>query len=151
MQDQGIEARKAAFECLSALLDSYPNVLGLEDVLKHVGNGLKDDYDVKLLAIQICCKLASSPLTNSSLLPHIDNTLTAALESVLFPAPKKGEEEEASHREDEKKKAMRIVVLLKRIPGIFSVDTTVNFAKLVNSRLDNVLMKEADEALSSNK
>jgi len=53
------------------------------------------------------------------------------------------------------KKAMRIIVLLKNIPGVFSAESATAFVKLVNTRLNApkfvTMMKETDEALSSSK
>jgi len=153
-QDHGIEARKATYECLSALLDAYPDALKVEDVLAHVGKGMVDEYDVNLLAIQICCKIASSPLSSIALPPFVDSSLSASIDAIMFPQGnlKKKTPDELEHMEEAKRKVMRLVVLLKNIPGMSAA--APNFTKFVNTRIItapalSAMMKEAEEAETS--
>jgi len=154
-QDHGKDARKAAYECLSTLLDAYPDVLKLEDVVKHVGTGITDEYDVNLLAIQIGCKLASSSLSANALLPFVDSTLKAPIDSTVFPkSTNKKKEDEEEHKEDAKKKVMRLIALLKNVPGIAAA--APEFIKFVNTRILSTptlsaLLKDAEESLKSSK
>ncbi|POI27039.1 hypothetical protein CIB84_009210, partial [Bambusicola thoracicus] len=45
--DDGLDIRKAAFECMYTLLDSCLDRLDIFEFLNHVEDGLKDHYDIK--------------------------------------------------------------------------------------------------------
>ena len=47
--DDGLELRKAAFECMDTLLDGCPDRLELAQFLVHLIDGLKDDHAIKVL------------------------------------------------------------------------------------------------------
>ncbi|KAF3859706.1 hypothetical protein F7725_022105, partial [Dissostichus mawsoni] len=47
--DDGLDLRKAAFECMYTLLDSCLDRLDIFTFLNHVEDGLKDHYDIKML------------------------------------------------------------------------------------------------------
>lgn len=62
--DDGLELRKAAFECLDILLTHLPHVLQQQpDFLAALESGLKDHNDVKAPAHLMLVKLAASPGT----------------------------------------------------------------------------------------
>ncbi len=46
--DDGLDIRKAAFECMYTLLDSCLDRLDIFEFLNHVEDGLKDHYDIKV-------------------------------------------------------------------------------------------------------
>ena len=46
--DDGLDVRKAAFECMYTLLDTSFNKLDIFKFLEYVENGLKDSYDIKV-------------------------------------------------------------------------------------------------------
>jgi cullin-associated NEDD8-dissociated protein 1 len=73
--DDGIETRKAAFECLYTLLETCQDCLDVFELITNALNdGLKDEHDVKLLAHLILSRLAScSPLV---LLQSMHHTLS---------------------------------------------------------------------------
>ncbi|OXB52868.1 hypothetical protein ASZ78_002946, partial [Callipepla squamata] len=48
--DDGLDIRKAAFECMYTLLDSCLDRLDIFEFLNHVEDGLKDHYDIKVKA-----------------------------------------------------------------------------------------------------
>lgn len=56
--DDGLDLRKAAFECMYTLLDSCLDRLDVFDFLQHVENGLKDHYDIKMLTYLMTARLA---------------------------------------------------------------------------------------------
>lgn len=74
--DDGLDLRKAAFECMYTLLDSCLDRLDVFEFLNHVENGLKDHYDIKMLTYLMVARLAQ-------LCP------TAVLQSMLFHKKKK--------------------------------------------------------------
>jgi len=155
-QDRGIEARKAAYECLSALLDAYPDVLSTESVVERLGEGLRDEYDVILLTIQICCKLASSTLSNTAILPFIDkDAFVSALKDVVMPKTTgKKSEDEIERKEDAKKKIMRALALFKNIPGV-STGAPKFMSFLTTTVMSppglSAMLREAEESLNAPK
>ena len=56
--DDGLDVRKAAFECMYTLLDSCLDCLDIFEFLDHVEEGLKDHYDIrvshKLYNVNVC-------------------------------------------------------------------------------------------------
>lgn len=46
--DDGLDVRKAAFECMYTLLDSCLEELDILQFLDHVEEGLKDHYDIRV-------------------------------------------------------------------------------------------------------
>jgi cullin-associated NEDD8-dissociated protein 1 len=58
--DDGLDLRKAAFECMYTLLDSpvlLPH-LDLDDFLDRVDSGLRDHHDIKMLTYLMLSRLA---------------------------------------------------------------------------------------------
>lgn len=56
--DDGLDIRKAAFECMYTLLDSCLDRIDVFRFLNHVENGLKDHYDIKMLTYLMVARLA---------------------------------------------------------------------------------------------
>jgi len=55
--DDGLDLRKAAFECMYTLLDSCLDRLDVFEFLNHVELGLKDHYDIKMLTYLMVARL----------------------------------------------------------------------------------------------
>lgn len=51
--DDGLDIRKAAFECMYTLLDSCLDRLDIFEFLNHVEDGLKDHYDIKVRFVPV--------------------------------------------------------------------------------------------------
>lgn len=49
--DDGLDVRKAAFECMYTLLESCLDRLDIYEYLNHVEDGLKDHYDIRVEAV----------------------------------------------------------------------------------------------------
>lgn len=56
--DDGLDIRKAAFECMYTLLDSCLDRIDVFEFLNHVESGLKDHYDIKMLTYLMLARLA---------------------------------------------------------------------------------------------
>ena len=50
--DDGLDLRKAAFECMYTLLETCLDRLDSFEFLNHVEDGLKDHYDIKVRPIK---------------------------------------------------------------------------------------------------
>lgn len=57
--DDGLELRKAAFECMDLLLDACPKQLDTSEFTQHLLDGLADDADIRLLSHPMLSKLCS--------------------------------------------------------------------------------------------
>ena len=49
--DDGLDLRKAAFECMYTLLETCLDRLDIFEFLNHVEDGLRDHYDIKVLSL----------------------------------------------------------------------------------------------------
>ena len=47
--DDGLELRKAAFECMDTLLVHLADTLDISDFVLHLADGLRDDHDIKVV------------------------------------------------------------------------------------------------------
>lgn len=56
--DDGLDIRKAAFECMYTLLDSCLDRIDIFEFLRHVEDGLNDHYDIKMLTYLMAVRLA---------------------------------------------------------------------------------------------
>ena len=55
--DDGLDLRKAAFECMYTLLDTCVDRIDIFEFLSHVQDGLKDHYDIKVQCDRLCFKI----------------------------------------------------------------------------------------------
>lgn len=116
--DDGLELRKATFECLDILLTALPHVLQSEPAfLTALESGLKDHQDVKAPAHLMLAKLASSPGGAPVVLAQLDKlveplekTLTAKLKSDAV-------KQEVDRHEEMLRSCLRAVDALHRLPG----------------------------------
>ena len=130
VQDHGLEARKVAFDCLSAILLACPDALDLGSILSHLGAGLRDDNDIVIMAINACARLISS-FDSQVFLPVFDKEVTPALEQLLFP-PKsnKNVDPNSDSHFELKRAALRLVALIKAIPSVTT--SAPAFSKMVS-------------------
>lgn len=56
--DDGLDLRKAAFECMYTLLDTCLDKLDIFEFLNYLEGGLKDHYDIKMLTYLMAARLA---------------------------------------------------------------------------------------------
>lgn len=57
--DDCLDIRKAAFQCMDTLLDSYPNNIDVSIFMNHVMIGLNDHFEIKILTCSIIIKLVN--------------------------------------------------------------------------------------------
>ena len=67
--DDGLDLRKAAFECMYTLLDTCVDRLDVFEFLSHVQDGLKDHYDIKVNLKMISRFFVWGPLFPRFLMP----------------------------------------------------------------------------------
>uniref|UniRef100_UPI003AAB08F0 cullin-associated NEDD8-dissociated protein 1 isoform X2 n=1 Tax=Centroberyx gerrardi TaxID=166262 RepID=UPI003AAB08F0 len=112
--DDGLDLRKAAFECMYTLLDSCLDRLDIFIFLNHVEDGLKDHYDIKMLTFLMLARLSS--LCPSAVLQRLDR-LVEPLRATCTTKVKANSVKQEFEKQDElKRSAMRAVVALLTIP-----------------------------------
>jgi cullin-associated NEDD8-dissociated protein 1 len=76
--DEGLENRKAAFECLYTLLDTSIDKLDIPALIKHLVEGLQDIHDIQLLCHLMLVRLAQ----------HAPTALLTGVELLIEPLRK---------------------------------------------------------------
>jgi cullin-associated NEDD8-dissociated protein 1 len=126
--DDGLELRKASFECLGVLLDDgcAAEAEPKDGIAAAVAAGAGDHYDVKMGAHAVCVKLAA--VAPGAALGALD-ALAAALEKTLQVKLKADAvKQESDRHEDMLRSALRAVDALARTPG---ADANARFATLM--------------------
>lgn len=112
--DDGLDIRKAAFECMYTLLDTCLDRLDIFEFLNHVEDGLKDHYDIKMLTFLMLVRL--STLCPSAVLQRLDR-LVEPLRATCTNKVKANSVKQEFEKQDElKRSAMRAVAALLTIP-----------------------------------
>lgn len=123
--DDGLDSRKAAFECMYTLLDTCQNHLDIFEFLTHVENGLKDHYDIKMLTYLMLNRLAV--LCPSAVLQRMDR-LIYPIQDVCSTKPKENAVKQEHEKQDElKRSALRAFDALKSIPNARRHPVVVKF------------------------
>merc|ERR1719334_2659572 len=113
--DDGLDLRKAAFECMYTLLDTCVDRLDIFEFLSHVQDGLKDHYDIKMLTYLMVARV--SQLCPGAVLQKLDK-LVEPLKNTCTTKVKANSVKQEYEKQDElKRSAMRAVAALMNIPG----------------------------------
>ncbi|XP_010912657.1 cullin-associated NEDD8-dissociated protein 1 [Elaeis guineensis] len=129
--DDGLELRKAAFECVDTLLDSCLDQMNPSSfIVPYLISGLTDHYDVKMPCHLILSKLADK--CPSAVLAVLDS-LVDPLDKTINHKPKADAvKQEVDRNEDMIRSALRAIASLSRISG---GDCGLKFKKL----MDNIM------------
>jgi len=113
--DDGLDLRKAAFECMYTLLDTCVDRLDIFEFLSHVQDGLKDHYDIKMLTYLMVARV--SQLCPGAVLQKLDK-LVEPLKLTCTTKVKANSVKQEYEKQDElKRSAMRAVAALMNIAG----------------------------------
>jgi len=113
--DDGLDLRKAAFECMYTLLDTCIDRLDIFEYLNHVIDGLKDHYDIKMLTYLMVARV--SQLCPGAVLQKLDK-LVEPLKLTCTTKVKANSVKQEYEKQDElKRSAMRAVAALMTISG----------------------------------
>nr|XP_023013763.1 cullin-associated NEDD8-dissociated protein 1 [Leptinotarsa decemlineata] len=112
--DDGLDIRKAAYECMYTLLDSCLDKVDIFEFINHVETGLKDHYDIKMLTYLMVARL--SQICPGAVFQMLDK-LVEPLRATLTMKVKANSVKQEYEKQDElKRSAMRAVVALLGIP-----------------------------------
>ncbi|XP_078432582.1 cullin-associated and neddylation dissociated [Wolffia australiana] len=143
--DDGLELRKAAFECVDTLLDSCLDQMNPSSfIAPHLISGLGDHYDVKMPCHLILSKLADK--CPSAVLAVLDS-LSEPLEKTISHRPKQDAvKQEVDRNEDMIRSALRAISSLNRISG---GDCSLKFKTLMQKIMSQSAMAEKYNAVRS--
>ncbi|XP_015114228.1 cullin-associated NEDD8-dissociated protein 1 [Diachasma alloeum] len=129
--DDGLDLRKAAFECMYTLLDSCLDRLDVFEFLQHVENGLKDHYDIKMLTYLMTARLAQ--LCPTAVLQRLDR-LVDPLKMTCTQKVKANSVKQEYEKQDElKRSALRAVAALLTIPDADKNPALTDFVSIIKS------------------
>lgn len=112
--DDGLDIRKAAFECMYTLLDSCLDRIDIFEFLKHVEDGLNDHYDIKMLTYLMLVRLAH--LCPSAVLQHLDQIVEPLRATCTTKVKANSVKQEFEKQDELKRSALRAVAALLQIP-----------------------------------
>uniref|UniRef100_A0A8D3AAQ8 TATA-binding protein interacting (TIP20) domain-containing protein n=1 Tax=Scophthalmus maximus TaxID=52904 RepID=A0A8D3AAQ8_SCOMX len=145
--DDGLDLRKAAFECMYTLLDSCLDRLDIFTFLNHVEDGLKDHYDIKMLTFLMLARLSS--LCPSAVLQRLDR-LVEPLRATCTTKVKANSVKQEFEKQDElKRSAMRAVVALLTIPEAEKSPLMSEFQSQISSNQELAAIFESIQRDSS--
>ncbi|XP_048426960.1 cullin-associated NEDD8-dissociated protein 1 isoform X3 [Pyrus x bretschneideri] len=129
--DDGLELRKAAFECVDTLLDSCLDQVNPSSfIVPHLRSGLDDHYDVKMPCHLILSKLADK--CPSAVLAVLDSLVDPLQKTINFKPKQDAVKQEVDRNEDMIRSALRAIASLHRISG---GDCSLKFKNLMNEIL----------------
>ncbi|XP_050436438.1 cullin-associated NEDD8-dissociated protein 1 [Adelges cooleyi] len=112
--DDGLDIRKAAFECMYTLLDSCLDRLDIFEYLNYLENGLRDHYDIKMLTYLMVSRMAQ--IVPSAVLQRLDKIAEPLKQTCMLKIKANSVKQEFEKMEELKRSAMRAVVNLQTIP-----------------------------------
>ncbi|XP_049773388.1 cullin-associated NEDD8-dissociated protein 1 [Schistocerca cancellata] len=112
--DDGLDIRKAAFECMYTLLDSCLDRLDIFEFLNHVENGLKDHYDIKMLTYLMVARLAQ--LCPTAVLQRLERLIEPLRNTCTMKVKANSVKQEYEKQDELKRSAMRAVSSLLTVP-----------------------------------
>merc|ERR1711981_1549424 len=113
--DDGLDLRKAAFECMYTLLDTCVDRLDIFEFLSHVQDGLKDHYDIKMLTYLMVSRVAQ--LCPGAVLTKLDKLVEPLKLTVTTKVKANSVKQEYEKQDELKRSAMRAVAALMVVPG----------------------------------
>ena len=113
--DDGLDLRKAAFECMYTLLDTCVDRLDIFEFLTHVQDGLKDHYDIKMLTYLMVSRVAQ--LCPSAVLSKLDKLVEPLKVTATTKVKANAVKQEYEKQDELKRSALRAVSALSHIPG----------------------------------
>ncbi|CAL9008989.1 unnamed protein product [Prunus brigantina] len=126
--DDGLELRKAAFECVDTLLDSCLDQVNPSSfIVPYLRSGLDDHYDVKMPCHLILSKLADK--CPSAVLAVLDSLVDPLQKTINFKPKQDAVKQEVDRNEDMIRSALRAIASLHRISG---GDCSLKFKNLMN-------------------
>ncbi|CAH8627271.1 unnamed protein product [Schistosoma bovis] len=140
-EDDGLDLRKCAFECMSTLLETCLDKLVIPNFLESLIDGLRDHTDIKLLSYQILQRISIiRPMEISAKM----EILAVPLKAVLLSKPKDDwVKQEMEKMQELNRSAIGLIVSLRNIDDIDKNRHYVELLRIINAdtNLKNIYMQ----------
>ncbi|XP_055342384.1 cullin-associated NEDD8-dissociated protein 1-like [Paramacrobiotus metropolitanus] len=145
--DDGLDCRKAAYECLYTLLDACLDHLNIFEFIEHVSRGLNDHYDIKTLCFLFVRRLVSAaPNAVTQRLEQFTAEISKVLQIKVKPSAVKQEFEKT---DELKRAALRAVHALTLLPDADKSRSVVDLQNTIKSTPELAAMWEQVKSESS--
>jgi len=125
--DDGLEIRKAAYECMYTLLDSCIDQLELSTFITNLNDGLKDNIDIKMLCHLMLIRLAQyAPVALAEGLAGLVDALRTTVTTKVSEGAVK---QQVERNEEMIRSALRAVAAAAKIPNVEAVTKFDEFVK----------------------
>ncbi|KAK6318703.1 hypothetical protein J4Q44_G00099140 [Coregonus suidteri] len=147
--DDGLDVRKAAFECMYTLLDSCLDFLDISEFLEHVEEGLKDHYDIRMLTFIMLARLCS--LCPNAVVQRLDRLIEPLRATCITKVKAGSVKQEFEKQEELRRSAMRAVAALLSISEVEKSPDMADFANQIrtNAEMASILESIQGDARSS--
>jgi len=139
--DDGLDLRKAAFECMYTLLDTCVDRLDIFEFLSHVQDGLKDHYDIKMLTYLMVSRVAQ--LCPGAVLQRLDKLIEPLKVTCTTKVKANSVKQEYEKQDELKRSAMRAVAALLNVPGADKHPQLGEFITQIRSTPDLAILFES--------
>eukprot|EP00124_Ichthyophonus_hoferi_P003647 Ihof_evm2s330 gene=Ihof_evmTU2s330 len=114
--DDGLDIRKAAFECMYTLLDWCIFLVPLDPFISHVCGGMHDHYDIKLLTHLMVIRLCS--LAPASVLQRMDEIIKPLRDTLVKKENNQVIKQEIEKNDELKRSVLRAIVALRKVKDV---------------------------------
>jgi len=112
--DDGLDLRKAAYECMYTLIDQCLEKIDVFEFLDYVERGLKDQHDIALLNLLMITRLAGLP----QMIQRIDGISDLIMPLLQLKARPNSVKQENDKLDELKRSAVRTIIFLRQVPDI---------------------------------
>ncbi|XP_026494754.2 cullin-associated NEDD8-dissociated protein 1 isoform X1 [Vanessa tameamea] len=129
--DDGLDLRKAAFECMYTLLGTCLDRLDVFEFLRHVEDGLRDHYDIKMLTYLMCARLAQ--LCPTVVLQRLESLVEPLRATCTMKVKANSVKQEYEKQDELKRSALRAAAALLQIPDADKNPHLMDFVTQIKS------------------
>jgi len=123
--DDGLELRKAAFECMYTMLDTCLDALDLPEFISQLKDGLEDQEDIKMLNHMILGRLAVK--SGTALVANLTDLVEPLKKTVTTKTKEEAVKQQIERNEEMIQSALRAIYQISQIPEIESCPKFLDF------------------------
>ncbi|XP_061385735.1 cullin-associated NEDD8-dissociated protein 1 [Danaus plexippus] len=151
--DDGLDLRKAAFECMYTLLGTCLDRIDVFEFLRHVEDGLRDHYDIKMLTYLMCARLAH--LCPAVVLQRLESLVEPLRATCTMKVKANSVKQEYEKQDELKRSALRAAAALLQIPDADKNPHLMDFVTQIKSFPDlqpifESILKDSSGGVDSN-
>ncbi|KAI7863566.1 armadillo-type protein [Spinellus fusiger] len=129
--DDGLEIRKAAYECMYTLLSTCLDKIDIHGFLDRVRAGLDDQHEIKMLAYLMLARL--SKIANRAVTQKLDDLVIPFKSTLDFKMRSNAVKQEVEKNQELVRAALRCIVALSVLADEDTTPKFVNFIKEVST------------------